>query len=77
MSWATKFAEVGNLAKYKFGVSQGLSLYFVKVENLYNILIWANSYCRELSLPLYYCAFLLYNVFYVNVMGFHFYKGTH
>ena len=61
-SWATEFAEVGNLTKYKFGVSQGLSLYFVKGEKLYNILIRADSYCKELPLPLYCCAFLLYNV---------------
>ena len=60
-SWETKFAEVGNLAKYKFGVSQGLCLYFVKVENYTYIDIWADSYCRELPLPLYCYAFLLYN----------------
>ena len=70
MSWATEFAEVGNLAKYKFGVSQGLSLYFVKVENYTYIDIRADSYCRELPLPLYCCAFLLLMLLIMNVYGY-------
>jgi len=68
MSCATKFAEVGNLAKCKFGVSKDLTCTYKR--RLY-IFIWVDSYCRELPLPLYCCAFLLYNVVYVNVMGFH------
>ena len=68
MSWAIKFAEVGNLVKCKFGVSQDLTCTYKR--RLY-ILIRADSYCKELPLPLYCCTFLLYNVVYVNVMGFH------
>jgi len=70
-SWATEFAEVGNLAKCKFGVSQDLTCTYKR--RLY-IFIWADSYCREFPLPLYYCVFLLYNVVYVNVMVFHYIK---
>jgi len=67
-SWATEFAKVGNFAKCKFGVSQDLTCTYKR--RLY-IFIRVDSYCMELPLPLYYYAFLLYNVFYVNVMVFH------